>query len=418
VFSDSFQRGELDCNGVECEVPVSKVVIESIGYVGTPACPNCLFTRVDAKTGEVDGWASIEHRDRQGERLEITDPGGMADSMALYKEAKGGVITKAHEPVVCGRLVDYEVRDYTGVAQKDAEHWPNPAEVLGIAKRLGIELMTGWANDGLGKVVEQRGDQWCVIHCTGPDAGTPIKCFETRAEAEAMHRAIQARRSAEKTDPPPTRACECVDCEHKIVIPAEEHCPGVKCPKCGGEMRQARRSAEKEIDTIDSSDSSNSSTKTGGPTMADEELVKAMTALTAALTKQAEPKNTGAAAEQAADPVIERIDALGKQIGESNAALAKAIGEGFGMLAKALKIETAPAEPTEPAAEKTAETVPAATDAAVQKAVEAALRQYGVIAKGEPNPPAPPTPGTDGDFDPSDLRSVERAWARQIMGGY
>jgi len=45
--------------------------------------------------------------------------------------------------------------------------------------------------------VEQRGNQWCVVHCHGEEAGTVIKCFDTRAEAEAMHRAIQAQKGDE-----------------------------------------------------------------------------------------------------------------------------------------------------------------------------------------------------------------------------
>jgi len=42
--------------------------------------------------------------------------------------------------------------------------------------------------------VVKRGGQWCVIHCHGPEAGQAIKCFDTEAEAQAMHRAIQARK--------------------------------------------------------------------------------------------------------------------------------------------------------------------------------------------------------------------------------
>jgi hypothetical protein len=45
--------------------------------------------------------------------------------------------------------------------------------------------------------VEQRGNRWCVVHCHGEEAGTVIKCFDTRAEAEAMHRAIQAQKHDE-----------------------------------------------------------------------------------------------------------------------------------------------------------------------------------------------------------------------------
>ena len=46
----------------------------------------------------------------------------------------------------------------------------------------------------LEKRVEKRGSQWCVIHCHGPDAGKPIKCFDTKEQAEAMHRAIEANK--------------------------------------------------------------------------------------------------------------------------------------------------------------------------------------------------------------------------------
>ncbi len=42
--------------------------------------------------------------------------------------------------------------------------------------------------------VEKRGDEWCVVHCHGEEAGEVIKCFPTKEEAEAMHRAIQANK--------------------------------------------------------------------------------------------------------------------------------------------------------------------------------------------------------------------------------
>lgn len=43
-------------------------------------------------------------------------------------------------------------------------------------------------------VVEKRGNQWCVVHCHGEETGEVIKCFDTKEEAEAMHRAIQANK--------------------------------------------------------------------------------------------------------------------------------------------------------------------------------------------------------------------------------
>lgn len=42
--------------------------------------------------------------------------------------------------------------------------------------------------------VVKRGEKWCVIHCHGEEEGEIIKCFDTKEEAEAMHRAIQAQK--------------------------------------------------------------------------------------------------------------------------------------------------------------------------------------------------------------------------------
>ena len=43
--------------------------------------------------------------------------------------------------------------------------------------------------------VEKRGDKWCVLHCHGPDEGKPIKCFDTKEQADAMHGAIEANKN-------------------------------------------------------------------------------------------------------------------------------------------------------------------------------------------------------------------------------
>ena len=45
------------------------------------------------------------------------------------------------------------------------------------------------------KSVEKRGNQWCVVHCHGPDKGESIKCFDSKEEANKMHAAIQANKS-------------------------------------------------------------------------------------------------------------------------------------------------------------------------------------------------------------------------------
>ena len=46
-------------------------------------------------------------------------------------------------------------------------------------------------------IVGKQGDKWCVFHCH-PDGtrGAVIKCFSTKEEAEAMHRAIMANKNA------------------------------------------------------------------------------------------------------------------------------------------------------------------------------------------------------------------------------
>jgi len=49
-------------------------------------------------------------------------------------------------------------------------------------------------------VVEKRGNRWCTIHCHGDDAGKAIACFDTKKEAMAQHRAIEASKQAAKIE--------------------------------------------------------------------------------------------------------------------------------------------------------------------------------------------------------------------------
>jgi len=58
---------------------------------------------------------------------------------------------------------------------------------------IGVDTMMKRISFGEDMVV-QRGNEWCVIHCHGAEAGQVIKCFPTKEEAEAMHRAIEAQK--------------------------------------------------------------------------------------------------------------------------------------------------------------------------------------------------------------------------------
>ena len=49
-------------------------------------------------------------------------------------------------------------------------------------------------------VVEKRGNKFCTVHCHGADAGKVIACFDTKEEAMAQHRAIEASKHAEKIE--------------------------------------------------------------------------------------------------------------------------------------------------------------------------------------------------------------------------
>lgn len=63
--------------------------------------------------------------------------------------------------------------------------------------QIGVGL-TGITGLTIEERVEKRGSQWCVVHCHGADAGQAIKCFDSEAEAEAMHQAIQANKETKQ----------------------------------------------------------------------------------------------------------------------------------------------------------------------------------------------------------------------------
>lgn len=121
----------------------------------------------------------------------------------------------------------------------------------------------------LEKKVEQRGSQFCVIHCHGPDTGKPIKCFPTEAQAQAMHRAIQARKDASQQDydeieaeilkdkpgfgggtgEGPGGTCICPKCGYEESHDKAAPCTDRKCPKCGASMD--RKESVEKVDWAD-----------------------------------------------------------------------------------------------------------------------------------------------------------------------
>jgi len=73
-----------------------------------------------------------------------------------------------------------------------------PGPICGIAVDSVVKLKV--EQD---KVVK-RGNKWCVVHCHGEEEGEVIKCFETEAEAQAMHRAIEASKHRDQGEKPPS----------------------------------------------------------------------------------------------------------------------------------------------------------------------------------------------------------------------
>ena len=96
-----------------------------------------------------------------------------------------------YDYVMRGILIDHvAVGDFLGRCR--APQCGIGIGIDGVLRRYNIET----------DKVEKRGDKWCVIHCHGPDIGKPLKggCFDTKEEAEAMHRAIEARKHKGSAD--------------------------------------------------------------------------------------------------------------------------------------------------------------------------------------------------------------------------
>lgn len=89
----------------------------------------------------------------------------------------------------------------------DVEYWAITLCEKGVVKAVNPKAEVSVISKSvenpqiLMKTVEKRGNQYCVVHCHGPNAGEVIKCFDTKEEADAMHAAIQANK-AEPTSKP------------------------------------------------------------------------------------------------------------------------------------------------------------------------------------------------------------------------
>jgi len=113
------------------------------------------------------------------------------------------------------RKLNYEARRITEKEKKHIELVSNINSIKhAIGDRMLIEKMVidssklDKALDLINKRVERRGNKWCVVHCTGPDAGKAIKCFPTKEQAMAMHRAIQVNKQAKKPPKAEWDRCE------------------------------------------------------------------------------------------------------------------------------------------------------------------------------------------------------------------
>ena len=49
-------------------------------------------------------------------------------------------------------------------------------------------------------MIKKIKEQYCTIHCHGPDKGEVIACFPTKEEAEKQHSAIEASKHAKKIE--------------------------------------------------------------------------------------------------------------------------------------------------------------------------------------------------------------------------
>jgi len=99
---------------------------------------------------------------------------------------------RAYDYVMRDILIDHVAVMFDGDLLRGRCTYPNCG--IGVDGIMRSHDQTKIGND---KVVK-RGEKWCVVHCHGEEEGEAIKCFPTKPEAEAMHRAIQAKKGSQR----------------------------------------------------------------------------------------------------------------------------------------------------------------------------------------------------------------------------
>jgi len=192
---------------------------------------------VDVENRRITVCISKDEIDRHGERIEIS----------AIAEALGGY---AANPVILG---DHQHQLSTGESSVIGHAIPESFRVTKDEVYGDIEFSTTknaetyWTNfrDGHQKAVSIG---FIDIDWRTDDVDGRKVCVTTKMELlEVSCVAVGANRGAllkvagmfDRLKDEETFDCECIDCGHKLT--SESHCNGLKCPKCGGQMRRAER---------------------------------------------------------------------------------------------------------------------------------------------------------------------------------
>jgi hypothetical protein len=118
----------------------------------------------------------------------IIGKGEKLDGKIEEKDSHGGLKTHLTDTGQPGNvLLPGQLRDYPALLNDGKDPFITIDQIL--ARNRGA---TTAEIENLAERVEKRGNQFCVVHCHGPEGGTVIKCFDSEADAMAMHNAMQA----------------------------------------------------------------------------------------------------------------------------------------------------------------------------------------------------------------------------------